>query len=100
MAFVVIRKFPEYFSVTKVVPIFKSGDKKLPINDRPVSIIPICSRVLEFLMHEQLKEYFNSNNLLSECQLLLNFRKGISITTGILNIVTAIIDSVGKNQIG
>lgn len=88
--------FPDILKVSKVVPIFKSGDKSLPKNYRPVSVVPIFSKIFESLMHEQLSTYFNSNSLLSASQ--YGFREGRSTTSAVLEIVNSTIDSFEKKE--
>ena len=44
--------------------VFKKGDKKT----RPISILPVFSKVLERIMYNRLYEYFINNNLLHENQ--------------------------------
>ena len=39
--------FPQIFKTGKVIPIFKSGDKQLLLNYRPISLLPSLSEVLE-----------------------------------------------------
>ena len=42
--------FPQIFKTGKVIPIFKSGDKQLLQNYRPLSLLPSLSKVLEKLI--------------------------------------------------
>ena len=39
--------FPSTWKRANVIPVFKKGSKKLPENYRPVSLLAICSKVLE-----------------------------------------------------
>ena len=45
---------PRILKLANVVPIFKKGDQKNPNNYRPVSLIPIISKVLEIIMKKTL----------------------------------------------
>ncbi|XP_057305630.1 uncharacterized protein LOC130646135 [Hydractinia symbiolongicarpus] len=51
-----------------VTPIHKSGPSTKVDNYRPISILPIASRILERAVHTQLMKYLEKNNLLSEQQ--------------------------------
>ena len=52
---------------------FKSGNHELPENYRPVSVLPVLSKILEKAVHRQFIDFLESNNLLSESQ--FGFRK-------------------------
>ena len=60
--------FPEKPNIAKVIPVFKKGDKQNIENYRPISILPVFSKVLERIMCNRLYEYFMNNNLLHENQ--------------------------------
>lgn len=45
----------------------KNGDKSLPINYRPVSLLPAFA-ILEKLMYERVISFVNKYSLLSNCQ--------------------------------
>ena len=46
--------FPTVWKQANVIPVFKKGSKKLPENYRPVSLLPICSKILEKVVSESL----------------------------------------------
>ena len=46
--------FPTMWIQANVIPVHKKGSKKLPDNYRPVSLLPICSKVLEKVVCETL----------------------------------------------
>ena len=52
----------------EVVPIPKEGNHKIASNNRPISLLPILSKVCEKVALNQLTEYLNKYNLLSPCQ--------------------------------
>ena len=47
---------------------FKSGDDMLFSNYRPVSVLPVFSKVIERLMYNRLIGFINDNDLLYEYQ--------------------------------
>ena len=55
--------FPHSLNNAKVTPIFKKENNKLITNYRPISVLPVISKIFETVIHEQLSEYFISNNL-------------------------------------
>ena len=48
----------------------KKGDKNFISNYRPTSLLPILSNVYERVIHKQLYNYFNNENLLAEVGML------------------------------
>ena len=60
--------FPERLKIAKVIPVFKKGDKENMESYRPISILPVFSKVLDRIMYNRLYEYSMNNNLLYENQ--------------------------------
>ena len=46
-------------------PIFKSGNQKQAENCRPISVLPILSKLVEKAVHPQLLKYLEENKLLN-----------------------------------
>ena len=44
-----------------VCPLYKSGDPSLATNYRPVSLLPVASKILEKIIHQQLVSFFHSH---------------------------------------
>ena len=47
------------------VPDYTKGDKQMSRNCRPVSLLPICGKIFERLICDNLFEVFNKNNPMS-----------------------------------
>ena len=62
--------------VSKIKPLFKKGDVTLLNNYRPISLLPCVSKIFERVLFNQLYEYFDRNNLLTQHQ--YGFRKNHS----------------------
>ena len=60
--------FPDQLKIAKVVPIFKKDDQAQIKNYRPISVLPVISKIFENAMHTQLMEYFTFHNLLANQQ--------------------------------
>ena len=60
--------FPESLKLSKITPINKKGDRVFLENYRPISLLPTISKIFERVIHDQLYDYFNSNNLLAAQQ--------------------------------
>ena len=50
--------FPDEWKKAKVTPIFKAGDKTDVGNYRPISVLPIISKITERAIDDQLYVYF------------------------------------------
>ena len=59
---------PSEWKQAKVVPLFKSGNKDDLDNYRPISILPILSKILEKAVFHQLHSFLSENSLLSPYQ--------------------------------
>ena len=60
--------YPTEWKTTRVTPVFKNGVKSNLNNYRPISVIPVVSKVFEKIVYDQLYQYLNDNKLLSSCQ--------------------------------
>ena len=50
-------KFPDSLKLSDIVPVFKKLDPTDKTNFRPVSVLPLLSKVFEKIMYDQLYEY-------------------------------------------
>ena len=75
-------KFPDDWKTARVTPIFKDGDKSDKSNYRPISVLPVISRLFEKLVFNQLYHYLDNNDLLSTNQ--SGFRRLHSTVTCLL----------------
>ena len=71
--------FPKELKLAKVLPIFKSEDKQLVQNYRPISILPFFSNFFGKIVSKYTIEYMNENVLFYKNQ--FGFRKQHSIIT-------------------
>ena len=67
-------KFPLSFKLANIIPVFKNESRNHKNNYRPVSILPLISKVFEKIMNKQLSIYFEE--ILSKFQ--CGFCKGFS----------------------
>ena len=57
--------FPDIWKKSNICPIHKKGDKQAISNYRPVSLLPICGKILERLIFNSFYKYVEENKLLS-----------------------------------
>ena len=65
-------KFPDFFKFANITPAFKQGSRNQKDNYRPISILPLISKIFEKLICSQLSNHFD--NILSKFQ--CGFRRG------------------------
>ena len=59
---------PKELKIARVVPIHKSKDKSHLQNYRPISILPIFSKIIERIMYNRLSDFINKHDLLCDSQ--------------------------------
>ena len=80
--------FPNKMKEAIVRPLFKKEDKEKPEFYRPVSILPVVSKVFERSATNQIMEYLEENQLLSTTQHA--YRRGHSTVTCLADLVDEI----------
>ena len=60
--------FPNALKITKIVPIHKGDSVFVMSNYRPISLLPIFSKILEKLMYSRVMEFIKKYNVLFENQ--------------------------------
>ena len=88
-------KFPNDWKKGNIVPIHKKGDKSIVKNYRPVSLLPIFSKLFEKCIYDTLYSFFETNGLFTSCQ--SGFRKGDSCTSQLLSITHDIFKGFDAN---
>ena len=58
--------FPSACKVAKLKPIFKKGKKTDPSNYRPISLVPVISKIIEKVVHHQTNVFFSYENILKQ----------------------------------
>ena len=61
-------KFPSEWKKGNVVPIHKKDDKQNVKNYRPVSLLPICGKILERLIYNVMYNFLTEKDVLSPNQ--------------------------------
>ena len=55
---------PDKLKLAKVIPIYKSKDKELLNNYRPISLLPTIYKIMEKLVHKRLYNFMHSQSVL------------------------------------
>jgi retron-type reverse transcriptase len=81
-----------------ITPIFKAGNVMEFQKYRPISVLPVFSKILERLIHDRIYNFFQTNNIISDYQ--YGFRKKYSCEMALavtIDNITSSLDS--KNHV-
>ena len=90
-------KVPSDMKSARVVPLFKKQNKTHVGNYRPVSILSVASKILEIVVHEQLQNHLDQNELLFQHQ--SGFRPAYSTDTCLIHLTDHIKNEMDKGNI-
>ena len=76
--------FPQCWKMSSVVPIPKSSNHKEASNYRPISLLPVVSKLLERHFHQHITKFLNEVNPL--CNRQWGFQPGKSTVTALLSV--------------
>ena len=88
---------PSDWKSARVIPLFKKGKADEMDNYRPISILPVLSKVLERAVHIQLYKYLQQNKILSTYQ--CGFRKCHSTEFAVLSFSDNIRRNMDQGQL-
>ena len=74
-------KFPLDCKIAKLKLLYKIGSKTEPKNYRPVSLLPLVSKVIDKVIHNQTKIFLNKNKI--SCKYQSGFRKSFSTNSSL-----------------
>ena len=89
-------KFPDAWKNARVSAIYKKGPRVDPGNYRPISILPVVSKLLERIVHKQLYNYFSEHKLLAPQQ--SGFRPKHSTQTSLHNFTEFAFREIGQGN--
>ena len=87
---------PNALKIAKVTPIFKTGEKDLIKNYRPISVLPCFSKILERIMYNRIYKHLQENNILYPKQ--FGFQKFHSTDYAIAQLIDQIFNSFEENK--
>ena len=89
--------FPRDWKIAEVSPILKEGDFQEPGNNRPISLLPILSRVCEKAVLNQLTPYLTKNKRLAVEQ--SGNKRWHSTETSLIASTDTILEAVDKKEL-
>ena len=65
---ILLSDFPDQCKIAKLKPLFKKGSPTEPKNYRPISLLPLVSKLIEKVIHDQTQKFLIDNNILYNYQ--------------------------------
>ena len=87
--------FPDLMKIAKVILLHKGGELDAPDNFRPISLLPVLSKVLECVAYNQTVEFLDKNKLIYSRQ--YGFRKWHATSDAIMNLTGDILEALDSN---
>ena len=88
---------PDLWKVARVTPLYKSDDKLQVENYRPISVLPVLSKVVERVVHSQLNAHLHQLDFLYQHQ--YGFRRGHSTEQAITQLNNWVLQSIDKGKV-
>ena len=88
--------FPDGLKIAKIIPIYKKNDEALFENYRPISLLPSFSKIFEKIMHNQIANYFEKNDLFYKSQ--YGFREKHNTEHATIEMIDQITRKLEKNE--
>ena len=90
-------KIPDIWKKARVTPIHKGGDASNPSNYRPISVLPVLSKVLEKIVFDQVYTYLCQNDIL--CPHQHGFRPEHSTLTALWHLTNEICKQIDNGNV-
>jgi hypothetical protein len=89
--------FPERLKFSLIKPNYKGGDKSSPANYRPISLLPVFSKIFEMVINQRLTAHLGSQAILNEQQ--YGFRNGKSTENASFTLIHEILTALNNKQV-
>ena len=86
---------PQFWRRDAIIPIYKSGDKTVPSNYRPISLTSVICKVLERIIRKQVFPFLDQKGCLNSTQ--HRFRFGRSCLSALLYVFDNIMHMLDSN---
>ena len=83
--------------IARVIPLFKSGDKSLFTNYRPISVLPVFSKFLERIVYNRLINFLNKYDIL--CRNQYGFRENYSTAQALIQLYDKISNALDNKRV-
>ena len=89
--------FPSELKLAKVIPIYKSGDKQIIENYRPISVLLFFSKILKKIVANYVLNFLDEHSILYAHQ--YGFRRGHSTSHAIISLVEKVSHSLDTGKL-
>lgn len=89
--------FPKLLKLSIVKPLHKGGKREDLNNYRPITLIPIISKIFEKCMYKRLVDFCNKYNIINENQ--FGFQKQKSTTLAAFNLLNTVLININDNNL-
>ena len=89
--------FPRVWKTAKTIPLHKKNEKIYPKNFRPVSLLPICSKILERAVFKQIINYMETNSLIHPFH--HGFRSMHNTSTALLQMIDNWLEALDDDEV-
>ena len=89
--------FPASFKISKVIPIFKSGNSKQSGNYRGIALVNSFSKIFEKLVSDRLISFLSHNNFFFKDQ--YGFLKGRNTAQAVYKVCNFVSDTINKSEV-
>ena len=90
--------FSDKLKIAKVISLFKKGNPGLPSNYRPVSLLPVFSKIFEKLMYRRPYKFLEIHKVLYSLQ--FGFQENHSIDHALVSLTEAIRNTLDNKRLG
>lgn len=84
-------KFPEQLKISRIIPIYKAGNPHQTTNYRPISILPVLSKIFESLFCDRINSFIYRHNIIHENQF------GFQRNSSALSAATTLVDLLQRH---
>ena len=88
--------FPDLCKLAKVIPIFKNDNPHLCKNYRPMSLLPMYSKIFEKVIYKRMYDFLDKNKLIYSRQ--FGFRAGHSTNHVLISTIESIKSCIGTGN--
>ena len=96
-ASLVSETFPDIWKKGKIIPLFKCNDPTAPNNYRPITILPVLSKIMERIVHRQIYKYLQEHKLITSDQ--FGFRPYLSTNVALTRVTEEILYNMDNKLI-